>query len=766
MKSGGAPKRYVIVHGHFYQPPRENPWLDMVERQASAAPHHDWNERIHDQCYRPNAYSRLLDPKGMIVDIHNNYCNLDFNFGPTLFSWLLREHPETALRIVAADRESRRRLQDHGNAIGQVFNHLIMPLANRRDQITQIRWAKDFFRKHFERDLEGLWLAETAINMETVRCLIEEGVRFVVLSPSQAERYRPLSGRQDWTDAPRHGIDTRRPYRIFPYAPNGARLDGCLDVFFFNESLSREASFGDILADANKFGDKIRSCYSERPGEDEAVIIATNGETFGHHKPLSDMCLSYFFCRVAPRLHIEPVNFAWYLATHNPAWEVTLKNAFGEGSAWSCAHGVGRWTRDCGCKTGGESSWNQAWRAPLRSALCNLQNRIDRQFEKSLLPLFSDPWRLRDDYAALAKVGSLEDLCGELQKRGAKVRISGSEALMARRLVEAQKYMLFSFTSCGWFFSDIGGVETVQNLTYAGRALQLALDGADFEEALGDLLAALDQARGNMPGVTGKTVFQTNVTPNLRHHAMIAFTAVMEKILLLDEKPSCLVFDYHGYVVTLSYRQPIGNAGGASGMVYNLQLRRHDFSERVELIIVVQQNSEAAITGLIAPASVADDPLFNIGDLQCWRWHPQVADMDLSSIFEESKALLVKHFLEQLSKDTRQRYTAWMDRNEKIIASLCSLNFSIPDYVVAPIAYLLCDEWNVTVNALEVYGEEDVVFNRLLELKKKAEKYGVKIDFAESSVLLEQLLSAELTLFAASLSRRHRHADALPAQLH
>ena len=477
----GAPQRFVIVHGHFYQPPRENPWLDIVERQISAAPHHDWNERVYDQCYRPNAYSRLLDKKGMILDIYNNYRSLDFNFGPTLFSWMLREHPKTARRIIDADSESCRRFQDHGNAIGQVYNHLIMPLAKRRDQLTQIRWAKRFFRQHFQRDLEGLWLAETAINMETVRCLVEEGIRFVILSPSQAQRVRPLDGSQQWQETAHHGIDTRRPYRIFPCAPDQGLIEGFLDVFFFNEPLSREVSFGEILNDANVFGEKIRSCFSQHQHEDEAVIIATDGETFGHHKPLSDMCLAYFFCKVAPRLGIAPVNFAWYLATHPPAWEVTLKDAFGEGCAWSCAHGVGRWSRDCGCQTGGQVSWKQHWRAPLRTALQDLQNRIDGKFESRLSPLFGYPWKLRDAYGAIAEARSLDAMRQVLERLGAKAPLTEAEVLLTRRLIEAQKFMLFAFTSCGWFFSDIGGIETIQNLAYAGRALQLGIEGREYE---------------------------------------------------------------------------------------------------------------------------------------------------------------------------------------------------------------------------------------------------------------------------------------------
>ena len=313
--------------------PRENPWINRIERQPSASPHHDWNERIYDQCYRPNAYSRLLDSKGMIVDIYNNYLSMSFNFGPTLFSWLEQFHPVTARRIIESDAESCRRFGGHGNAIAQVYNHIIMPLASRRDQFTQIRWSKHFFQKRFGRDPEGMWLAETAINMETVNCLIEENIKFVILSPSQAECFRPMQENAQWISTVSHGIDTRRTYRIFPRNRDGQRLPGHLDVFFFDEGLSKEVSFGALLKDAHILGNKLRSCYDESSVTDQVVTIATDGETFGHHKPFGDMCLAYFFKNVASKSDMVPVNFGYFLEKNPPQYEVNLKDSFGEGTA-------------------------------------------------------------------------------------------------------------------------------------------------------------------------------------------------------------------------------------------------------------------------------------------------------------------------------------------------------------------------------------------------------------------------------------------------
>ena len=365
---------------------------------------------IYDQCYRPNAYSRILDTRGMIVDIHSNYLNLSFNFGPTLFRWLEKNHPKVADHIVAADRESCVTFNNHGNAIAQVYNHLIMPLASRRDQLTQIRWAKSFFRKRFKREAEGMWLAETAINMETATCLIEEGIRFVILSPAQAQAFRLLDGSEGWHQAAQTPIDTRRAYRLYrPQRRRHPHRRSPRRVF-----LRRRAVEGGQLRRASG---QCRHAWRQdhgramtiRVGEDQAVVIATDGETFGHHKPFGDMCLAYFFTRVAKEMDMTPVNFGFFLEKNPPRHEVMLKNEFGEGTAWSCPHGVGRWARDCGCRAGGPLSWKQEWRAPLRRALESLQKKVDESYEQALSQLTAHPWKLRDSYQDIADARTMKD---------------------------------------------------------------------------------------------------------------------------------------------------------------------------------------------------------------------------------------------------------------------------------------------------------------------------------------------------------------------
>jgi alpha-amylase/alpha-mannosidase (GH57 family) len=744
--AGRGASRYVVVHGHFYQPPRESPWLDFIEKQGSASPYHDWNERIYDQCYRPNAFSRILDSHGMIVDIHNNYLHLSHNFGPTLFLWLEKNHPKVAEKIVAADRESYVAFKKHGNAIAQVYNHMILPLAPRRDKLTQIRWAKEFFRRRYKRETEGFWLAETAINMETVQCLIEEGVKFVVLSPTQAESFRSLDGRDQW-QSPGSGIDTRRTYRIFNRAPDGTRLGGHLDTFFFNEGLSREVSFGDLLVNANTLGAKIRSCYDDAIGGDQAVVIATDGETFGHHKPFGDMCLAYFFSRVAAEMNIVPVNFGYYLEKNPPAFEVTLKNEFGEGTAWSCAHGVGRWSRDCGCKAGGPLSWNQAWRGPLRTAFERLQKHIDDAFEKKVSPYVQDPWKLRDAYQNFAGAKTLREFKVHLVEYGVPAGCSDKDAMALKRLLEAQKYMLFAFTSCGWFFSDVSGIETVQNIMYAGRALQLGLDEPEREAVTAEFVQLLSAAKSNIPDKDGATLFREAAAPYLHHLEILCFTAIAEKAVAPD-MANDLEFDYYGYEVSLSKRAHktdkgrcnlfaahICNAGSGEQADFSLCLAKDD--GRLDAWCV---SGAAAM-----PEAGAQAP-------ESFKAPQGSVALGLSSLFDESKVRLAGYFLGDISKDTREKYASWMDRNERSLDSLSALGVPLPAYVVAPIAYVLTAQWNTTINEIEIYGREDDVWTRLLDLWNKTRKYGITIDYAESARLLLELLVAELKIFEETLS--------------
>ena len=499
-------KRYLIIHGHFYQPPRENPWTERIERQESASPYHDWNDRISRECYHSNARSRRLDGYGRITRLVNNYEALSFNFGPTLLSWIEDKYPELIDQITEADRTSAERLGGHGNAIAQIYNHIIMPLANTRDQQTQIKWGVFDFEKWFGRPPEGIWLAETAISETTLELLIDFGFRFVILSPYQAKKFRPLKGSRAWTNAEKGAIPTGRAYRSYGRQKSGKRGGKrFIDIFFYDAELSTDISFNHLLSNGDNLAEAISSSF-ERCGGD-LVTIATDGEIYGHHEAFGDMALAYLIDKGAEKNGLTFTNFGTYLDTHEPGFEVLIKPGNnGEGTAWSCSHGVGRWKNDCGCKTGGLPGWNQKWRAPLRNGLDMLRDRLSEIFEKEAGPLLSDPWKARDDYISVAASRSFDKVDAFIRERSVST-LSAEEVSRACRLLESQRNALLMYTSCGWFFSDISGIETVQLFKYAARAIELA--GPEHAEDIeNEFLLFLEEAKSNIGSAgTGKDLY-------------------------------------------------------------------------------------------------------------------------------------------------------------------------------------------------------------------------------------------------------------------
>lgn len=486
---------YVVVHGHFYQPPRENPYLDAIERQPSASPYHDWNERILHECYRPNAFARILNDRGEVVGVVNNYEYLSFNIGPTLMNWLERHDMEVYQRILEGDRKSYERL-GKGNAIAQAYNHIILPLANQRDKYTQIRWGIADFRSRFHRDPEGMWLAETAVDYATLEVLIAEGIRFIVLAPSQAERCRPIPDAEhpdpEWHEVGGSQIDPTRPYRCylkpslktsgeslsthhFSRRPSHSRLTSqiptantpYIDIFFYDGPISRDMGFNDVLNSSHHFAGRIGQAVRGDHRPTQLIAVATDGETFGHHKGGTEKCIAYAFTEEFPQREWTVTNFAHYLSLNPPTWEVELKPV----TAWSCSHGVDRWQADCGC--GGGGGWHQQWRRPLRDALNWLRDRLIPIYEQAGSKFFIDPWQARDRYIHAIRDRSLANLHQFLSEHQTHP-LDAIEQVDALRLLEMQRHALLMFTSCGWFFEEISRPEGVQILRYAARAIELA----------------------------------------------------------------------------------------------------------------------------------------------------------------------------------------------------------------------------------------------------------------------------------------------------
>jgi alpha-amylase/alpha-mannosidase (GH57 family) len=493
--------RFVCIHGHFYQPPRENPWLEAIEAQDSAEPYHDWNERITAECYAPNSRSRILDGDGRITRIVNNYSRISFNIGPTLLAWMEQHDPDTYAAIRDADRQSRERFGGHGSATAQVYNHAIMPLCNRRDKVTQVRWGKVDFSHRFGRPPEGMWLAETAVDVETLEILAAEGIHFTILSPYQAKCYRPLTG-GEWQDATGGRIDPTRAYQC--RLPSGATIA----LFFYDAPVSQAVAFENLLQSGEKFSQRLFGAFSDARTWPQIVHIATDGETYGHHSRYGDMALSYALELIEKHPDVRLTNYGEFLANYPPTHEVEIV----ENTAWSCAHGVGRWKEDCGCRAANRPGWTQQWRGPLRAALDDLRDELAALYEAAARKLFKEPWAARDGYIDVVLNRARENVVAFLA-RHAREPLDEAKTATAIKLLELQRNCLLMYTSCGWFFDELSGIETVQVIGYAGRAVQLAeeLFGKDLEPAF---LERLAEAKSNIrQHRDGKRIYEKFVRP-------------------------------------------------------------------------------------------------------------------------------------------------------------------------------------------------------------------------------------------------------------
>ncbi len=494
----------LIIHGHFYQPPRENPWTGIIDPEASARPFHDWNERIHAECYQPNCAVHIVDKESGTERLVNNYQNISFDFGPTLLWWLERQHPETYSCIIAADAESGRNYSGHGNAIAQAYNHAILPLCNERDRRTQVIWGLTDFRHRFKREPEALWLPETACNDEVLGLLIDQELRFVILAPQQAERIRacrtdiPVCPENPWQNVNPNSINTGVPYRYFHRDGSGRSIA----VFFYDPEISRAIAFEQALASSRALVDR----FVQRGGGAHSLLnIATDGESYGHHHKFGDLCLAHALEIDAPARGFAVTNYGEYLDQHPPAAEVEISNGpDGEGTSWSCSHGVSRWIRDCSCHTGGEAGWHQTWRQPLRNALDFLRDEAAICFEATRGELFIDPRAARDDAITL--------VLNQEKSREGFLRDHAPRQL-TREQVETQRNTLLMYTSCGWFFNDISGIEPVQILKYASRAIEL-MDQLGLPSPRGQFLEILAEAKSNRPGMgNGSDIYRRLVEP-------------------------------------------------------------------------------------------------------------------------------------------------------------------------------------------------------------------------------------------------------------
>jgi alpha-amylase/alpha-mannosidase (GH57 family) len=496
-------ERYLCIHGHFYQPPRENPWIETIEIQDNAYPYHDWNELITAECYAPNALSRILDSTGKIKDIVSNYAKISFDMGPTLLSWLERHAPDAYEAILEADKQSIRNQSGHGAAMAQCYNHMIMPLATSRDKQTQVIWGIEDFKHRFNRDPEGMWIPETAVDIETLDIMSAEGIKFTILDQHQAIEVK-FNANDEFQELDNSLIDPSLPYTL--KLPSGRTIS----IFFYDGSVSQAVAFEGLLKSGVQFADRLMQGYSDDREHPQLMHIATDGESYGHHHRFGDMALAYALHTIENEKLANITNYGEFLSLYPPEREVRIQ----ENTAWSCAHGIERWRSDCGCATGANTEWNQLWRAPLRASLDWLRDYSGIEFERSGSLLFKEPWKARDHYINVILDRSDESI-SDFLKRHAKEGLPESERSNALSLLELQRHTMLMYTSCGWFFDDISGIEALQILRYAGRVIQLSasLFGIDLEAEF------LESLKGGVSNIatknTGADIYLKEIKPSV-----------------------------------------------------------------------------------------------------------------------------------------------------------------------------------------------------------------------------------------------------------
>lgn len=521
-------EKFICIHGHFYQPPRENAWLEVIEVQDSAHPFHDWNERITSECYGPNAASRILNDKGIIKNIINNYSKISFNFGPTLLSWMESNDQETYQAILEADELSKKNFNGHGSAIAQVYNHMIMPLANRQDKETQIIWGIRDFEHRFNRKPEGIWLAETAVDLETLDLLVDHHITYTILAPRQAKAFRKL-GDTDFTTLKDTAIDTKRPYAV--QLPSGRSIV----VFFYDGDISQSVAFNGLLNDGAKFASTLMNSFNPSQKETQLVHIATDGETYGHHHKHGEMALAYCIDYIERSADCELTNYGAFLSRFVPQYEALIH----ENSSWSCVHGVERWRNDCGCNTGGRSDWNQKWRKPLREALDWLRDELVKIYNKEAAQIFNDPEEARNNYIHVILRRNDETIKKFLREHC----IRDTDPSKVLRLMEMQRNAMLMYTSCGWFFDEVSGIETTQIMQYACRAMQLVSQIAD-RNLEDDFLQRLVDAPSNITSyVNASNVYKKFVIPSKTNLQRVGMHYAVSSIF--EEDPDSFpVFNY------------------------------------------------------------------------------------------------------------------------------------------------------------------------------------------------------------------------------
>jgi hypothetical protein len=748
-------EKWICIHGHFYQPPRENPWLEAIEPQPSARPYRDWNERITAECYRPNTAARVVDGNGFIIKIVDNYQRMSFNFGPSLMSWLGQHAPDVHAAVVAADRASIERFGGHGSAMAQCYNHMIMPLASARDRATQVRWGIADFRHRFGRSPEGMWLPECAVDTPSLEALAAEGIGFTVLAPHQAKAWRPPGG--EWRTT---AIDPGRAYRY--KLPSGRTID----LFFYDGATAQAVAFERLLADGHQI---IARIANRDPVEDDLPTlchIATDGETYGHHHRYGDMALAWALSQVEQGWNgARLTNYAEFRARVPATWEVQLV----ENSSWSCAHGVSRWRDDCGCNSGGRPGWNQRWRRPLRDALDWLRERTATALDSVGRALFHDPWAARDAYVDVLLGGGAARQ--QFLATHSARPLGADDRVRALSLMEMARHAMLMYTSCGWFFDELSGIETVQCMQYAARCAEL-LEHVTGLGAETELVDRLSTARSNLDEEgDGRRVWQRRVRPARIDPEKVCAHVAVQALAEPDASPS---IDVHGFAVDFIDR--IERRSGRARMVAATVRVRSQLTEAATaLCFAGLYLGEQHVTGGVRPPperavweQAVEELLeaFKTADVfaaqRAIDRHFPGAQLSLSALLPGSRERVLAAVLGDPIRSADDQLGDAYDQHAPLIRWLVAHDLPVPD-VLHTVA-----EATVRRRVLRNLNSDRASFQDLREQMAEAAEVRVSLDTPEIALaaseglrrLIDQLAaSPEGTLDPTTLDTLARAAD-------
>jgi alpha-amylase/alpha-mannosidase (GH57 family) len=765
-------ERFICIHGHFYQPPRENPWLETVELQDSAYPYHDWNERITAECYAANGAARILDGGDHIVQIINNYARISFDCGPTLLSWMAEKAPEVYGAILQADRESQRLFSGHGSAMAQAYHHMILPLANRRDKYTQIAWGIQDFRHRFGRAPAGMWLPETAVDLESLDIMAELGIRFTVLSPHQASRVRPIGGRH-WRDVSGGRIDPTMPY--IQRLPSGRRMN----LFFYDGPISRAVAFEGLLSNGEHFAQRLLSGFSDaRTWPSQLVHIATDGETFGHHHRHGDMGLAYALRYIEANTLARLTNYGEFLDKHRPTHLVEII----ETTSWSCAHGVERWRGDCGCYSGRHPGWQQGWRAPLRETLDWLRDTLAPPFEERARQCLKDPWAARNDYVDVI-LDRAPATIGRFMMKHAVTPGDAEARIVVLKLMELQRHAMLMYTSCGWFFDELSGIETVQVMQYAGRALQLAQDL--FGDAIEtNFLDRLERAKSNIPAHRdGRQIYQTFVKPQMVDWEKVAAHYAVSSIFeAYPQRTSLFCYtaereDYRSF-----------EAGRAKLVIGGVKLTSEITHESAALSFGVLHFGDHNVNGGVRHFQGADaygemaeamSAAFATADLpeviRLLDKHFGESTYSLKSLFRDEQRKVLDRLLAAPLAEAEATYRQIYERHLPLMYFLSDLSVPLTDLrVPLPKAFQMAATFILNLDLRRAFEADELHLDRVHVLLDAVHRWGIELDMAGLGYTLQRTLEGlierlavhphELSLLAA-LEGATRLVCSLPFEL-